>query len=1491
MAKRINKSLVGGLAVAVFALMTAGGVLFVNSLQSTDPTQFIEMGKQAASEGNFKSARGFYQHAYSQTDDPTYLIDVGSMFLAEGKQREAMQSWQSALVQKPTLSEARIKIIDLLIEVCLAVDKPSDWRDLIRAGEELLRHEPENAKAAHAIGLGKSRVAATRAEVLEAQQYIEKAVKYDASNVNYAVDLAEYYAGQGQWERAQTTYENLMATKQSPGADAVEARIAYANALQRADKIEESQQYLHQAISLVGNDPESLAKAHCAIGQFWVNRWASDRADLLKWEDRTYYDKARQAFEQAIAAQPEGFEAYKRLAELYMSVEEYQKIIDLCQKRFDLPRESEGLEGWLQSNDIYRLECWSAMASLGAATEFPSGSEEQNRLLNQAEKFALTAISRAPMAEFAHITAAQIKAERGNVPAAIADLEEASKVVEGLSWQGLKNLAIFYKSEMQFGKALELIEKAADDSKADLVTHRVYLEMLLSNNRVNDMIEHAQLMLSKYPRHKPFLEQLMEGYRITGQNDRLEAVRKQLEALGEDYSLPEARVLAGRGLFNEAIKKAERILEDNPSDLQTLSFVGRLLVEQNQRERAIELLNKGLEANPDSLDIKQMLITAEAGDSEEQLFENLLALRKEGIKDPFARAGEIGGLCLQFGKTEEAREQYAEALRIFDAKESPTAQNLSFQGVRGLVETNFRLALDAKDWDVAEDMLSRAIKLDLDGCGGLLFQGQMHNAKGEYERAQDTLVRTLARQPGNSAAMTGLGDAYWGMNQTDSAEDAYARAIEVNPYDGTAHKGLARIAEQRNDVALFMKHLKPAARYLPRDPWVMAQRTMIEEKADPNAAIARRERIRKSEPSNLENLWQLVQLYAATNQRPKADEIVREYAGTAGPSDESVPFRVATYFCSTNRRDRGMAVLQQAVSRASDDSAKVRMLLMQSTLQQSLKMMNEAEKSILEAAAVELSASVAAAAGQFYLKRGDLDEALAWVKKDIAAVKDDQVNKQNLSRLQLEILLKMGRSDEMLALAEEHQQLYGNDGVATLLKSQALVESGKLEEALTLLGTHIQEHPNDARALYDLASLQATMSQWATVVDSLENLRNINPAALNYLPRVLLIEAYVRSEQRDKVALEIDAILNETSDLSPIVKQLVPMLQNYELYPQCMKVLSMVINRDPKNPLYLGWRGDTALKMEVPGRAYVDYNTAYVASDRNPYYAIKLLEYFGVSNERSAGRAFFEELPDQLKKEPRVRYRLAPLLAEHDDIAPALHEYQSILTEVGSEHPDICFETLDSAVKSFSAQKLIQASDASAAGDAIKLAALIGASAFADASAIWIQAAERHAGHALMPILATYGAKALSNTKQTSEAVSAYEQAIEGSKNNARALKELGALLLANARSSSDAKKYLERGVAVDPNDAEALALLAGAYFATNDAAKGCSLAHRALSIDSDCVPAMLELGNYFLSLEFHKEESRGLLLDAYRLTTSGRYPEWRTRVVAAFSSLDQSNR
>jgi tetratricopeptide (TPR) repeat protein len=95
--------------------------------------------------------------------------------------------------------------------------------------------------------------------------------------------------------------------------------------------------------------------------------------------------------------------------------------------------------------------------------------------------------------------------------------------------------------------------------------------------------------------------------------------------------------------------------------------------------------------------------------------------------------------------------------------------------------TKYLLTKDPQWQDRALVSLKKAEQLNPDVAAVRILSGLIHESFGQYEQAQEDLLRAIELEPNSGDAWRRLGKVYEDSNQPNKAQSAYQKAIEVQP--------------------------------------------------------------------------------------------------------------------------------------------------------------------------------------------------------------------------------------------------------------------------------------------------------------------------------------------------------------------------------------------------------------------------------------------------------------------------------------------------------------------------------------------------------------------------------------------------------------------------------------------------------------------------------------------------------------------------------------
>ncbi|MBV9496461.1 MAG: tetratricopeptide repeat protein, partial [Acidobacteria bacterium] len=296
-------------------------------------------------------------------------------------------------------------------------------------------------------------------------------------------------------------------------------------------------------------------------------------------------------------------------------------------------------------------------------------------------------------------------------------------------------------------------------------------------------------------------------------------------AVQRDKVIASAEKLVAKGKIEPAIKEYERLLDDNPNDVNTLNRIGDLWVRINRNDEAVKVFTKIADhyskdgfflkaiaiykkinkLDPSKLEVYARLadlyakqgLAMEAKSQYQVLADyylkhgdpgNALAIyRKISELDPNSinvhvkladlysqnnQTGEalkeydrVGRMLLKRGMLEEAVQVFRKALKI-------DARNVE------LVESLVTALIEAKDYKNAVDIVEAALSSNADNPRLLAALGKIHVARGDQMAARVALERGLAADPGDTAVRETLADFALRQGNADKALEMVGPLVE-----------------------------------------------------------------------------------------------------------------------------------------------------------------------------------------------------------------------------------------------------------------------------------------------------------------------------------------------------------------------------------------------------------------------------------------------------------------------------------------------------------------------------------------------------------------------------------------------------------------------------------------------------------------------------------------------------------------------------------------
>jgi tetratricopeptide (TPR) repeat protein len=399
-------------------------------------------------------------------------------------------------------------------------------------------------------------------------------------------------------------------------------------------------------------------------------------------------------------------------------------------------------------------------------------------------------------------------------------------------------------------------------------------------------------------------------------------------AVQRDKVIASAEKLVAKGKIEAAIKEYERLLDDNPNDVNTLNRIGDLWVRINRNEeacrvfgriadhygkdgfflKAIAIYKKINKLDPSRLDVYAKLadlyakqgLAMEAKGQYQVLADYYLkhgdpanalgAYRKIAELDPnsinvhvkladlysqnnqvaeaLKEYDRVGKMLLKRGMVDEALQVFRKALKI-DPRNVDLAESL----VNGLLE--------AKDYENSIQILETSLEANRGNARLTSLLGRVHISRGDFGAARDVLERGMEANPSEPAIREALAEVYLRQDAPDRA-----LAIVAPLVDNAAARG-----EGKNAVELLHRILRVDQWHIPTLEKAVQVYTRLHEETNILASmnsLAEAHIGRKNYEAAVNILQDLVEREPENAQHKEKLAFVRQQmgigAGTAAPA-------------------------------------------------------------------------------------------------------------------------------------------------------------------------------------------------------------------------------------------------------------------------------------------------------------------------------------------------------------------------------------------------------------------------------------------------------------------------------------------------------------------------------------------------------------------------------------------------------------------------------
>jgi tetratricopeptide (TPR) repeat protein len=325
----------------------------------------------------------------------------------------------------------------------------------------------------------------------------------------------------------------------------------------------------------------------------------------------------------------------------------------------------------------------------------------------------------------------------------------------------------------------ELFERASgqgtkdDDLLADLLECREatlrFAEFLLDEGRTAAALEWCARLLERKPGHRGAL--VLESLIEIGEHDggsALAACDRLVAAHPYDPGVHLHRGMVRLAVLSQSRQDRDGALVGADSGLALADF------------------NMAARMAPDEAEVQLARGRALASMG---LLDEALAAYDDGLgRDPSLYNGYVERAHLWLRQAEYER-AVQDCNVVLDRLSEARASNHSLLAEAHLERARALGALG--EFDAAVNDYAAAVRLAPEMIEAYLEQGLLHNEQGWYVQAKQAFELVYLLDPGNAAALGGLGDAHLALGLNRPAASNYLNALELEPKNAAAHLGRA----------------------------------------------------------------------------------------------------------------------------------------------------------------------------------------------------------------------------------------------------------------------------------------------------------------------------------------------------------------------------------------------------------------------------------------------------------------------------------------------------------------------------------------------------------------------------------------------------------------------------------------------------------------------------------------------------------------------------
>jgi tetratricopeptide (TPR) repeat protein len=489
------------------------------------------------------------------------------------------------------------------------------------------------------------------------------------------------------------------------------------------------------------------------------------------------------------------------------------------------------------------------------------------------------------------------------------------------------------------------------------------------------------------------------------------------------YYFTEAQVQRRMGNLDKAIVLLKKAIEMDPDSLYLKRELATVYLQNKEDGNAIGVLEDILKEHPN--DVKALILYGGIQQVQKNTEEAINAYEKVLVQDPKQKKvySLLGGLYLDAGKLDEAKRVFDQLIDQFPASHSGhffLGKIYAEQGKPAAAEKEFQRTLE-----LVPELLEPRFELL-----------KLYNNQNKNEKIVQIYRDILERNPGNVRAAMELGYYHYSHGRTAEAGEIFKKLgkrsiaefeviiktiqlyvdkkkydegivilqgmLKAVPASPDIHHvlGIAFYGKKENQNALeHFRQVTAGSRFY-EDAVIHAAFILSENKQNEEAIKLLSDAI-KNEPQNAEFKYYLGTFYEEEEQFEKAEMAIQE-AIKLEADNPRYYFRLGVVYDKSNKKEASMDAMRKVISLDPKHSNALNYLGY--TYADLGKNLDEAERLILEALKYKPNDGyITDSLGWVYYKKGEYEKALEYLQKAIGIVPDDPIMLEHLGDTHLKL--------------------------------------------------------------------------------------------------------------------------------------------------------------------------------------------------------------------------------------------------------------------------------------------------------------------------------------------------------------------------------------------------------------------------------------------------------------------------------------------------------